>query len=88
MANTYCIDYGDYCTLYSLPVFSLAKSLQLILEINATYRLVCYLLVDNWLICRLRAQCMISSNPASGVIVVILFKTMYNKIMKYGFVIS
>ena len=28
-----------YNTLYSLSVFSLAKSLQLILEISATYRL-------------------------------------------------
>ena len=36
-----------YCTLYSLSVFSLAKSLQLILEINTTYRFVSYLLVDN-----------------------------------------
>ena len=58
----YCIDYYDYCTLYSLPVFSLAKNLQLILEINAIYRLVSYLLVDKWLIGRLRAQCMISTN--------------------------
>ena len=31
---------SDYYTLYSLTVFSLAKSLQLILEISATYRLV------------------------------------------------
>ena len=33
--------------LYSLPVFSLARSLQLILEISATYRLVSCLLPDN-----------------------------------------
>ena len=36
-----------YYTLYSLSVFSLAKSLQLILEISANYRLVSYLLGDN-----------------------------------------
>ena len=33
-------------TLYSRSVFSLAKSLQLILEISATYRLVSYLPAD------------------------------------------
>ena len=32
-----------YYTLYSLSVVSLAKSLQLILKISATYRLVSYL---------------------------------------------
>ena len=37
----------SYYTLYSLSVFSLAKSLQLILEISTTYRLVSYLLGDN-----------------------------------------
>ena len=36
-----------YYTLYSLSVFSLAKSLQLILEISANYKLVSYLLGDN-----------------------------------------
>ena len=36
-----------YYTMYSLSVFSLAKILQLILEISATYRLVSYLLADN-----------------------------------------
>ena len=35
-----------YYVLYSLPVFSLAKSPQLILEIRATYHLVSYLLAD------------------------------------------
>ena len=35
-----------YYVLYSLPVFSLAKSLQLILEIRATYKLVSCLLAD------------------------------------------
>ena len=71
-----------YDRLYSLSVFLLAKSLQLILEIGATYRLVSYLLPDNWLICRLRAQCMISINsisiqvPCEGVFVAIFFKTM------------
>ena len=51
-----------YYTLYSLSVSSLAKNLQLILEIGETYRLVTYLLADNWLIFRLCAQCMISKN--------------------------
>jgi len=51
-----------YYTLYSLSVFSLAKILQLILEMSATYRLVSYPLADNWLICWLRAQCMISND--------------------------
>ena len=49
-----------HCTHVS--PFSMANSLQLILEISATNRLVSYLLADNWLICRLRAQCMISNN--------------------------
>ena len=35
-----------YYTLYSLSVSSLAKSLQLILEISATYRLASYLRAD------------------------------------------
>ena len=35
-----------YYLLYSLPVFSLAKSPHLILEIRATYKLVSYLLAD------------------------------------------
>ena len=33
-------------TLYSLSVFSLAKSLQLILETRATYKLISYLLAN------------------------------------------
>ena len=37
-----------YHTLYSLSVFLLAKTLQLILEISATFRLVSYLLSDNY----------------------------------------
>ena len=36
-----------YYTLYSQSVFSLAKNLQLILEISATHRLVSYLIADN-----------------------------------------
>ena len=36
-----------YYTLYSLSVFSLAKGVQLILEISATYRLVSYLVAGN-----------------------------------------
>ena len=36
-----------YYTLYSLSPFSMANSLQLILEISATNRLVSYLLADN-----------------------------------------
>ena len=37
----------NYYILYSLPVFALAESLQLILEIGANFRLVSYLLADN-----------------------------------------
>ena len=48
--------------MYSLSVFSLAKSLQLILEISANYKLLSYILANNWLICILRPQCMISNN--------------------------
>ena len=51
-----------YYTLYSISVFSLAKNLQLTLVISPTYRLVSYLLADNWLICRLCGQCMISKS--------------------------
>ena len=46
--------YGTNCqyyTLYSLSAFSLAKSLQILLEISATYKLGSYLLADNWLTC-------------------------------------
>ena len=71
------------------PSYALAKSLKLIFEISANYRLVSYLLADNGLICRLRAQCMIS-NINSGflqrIFVVIFFKSMYNKtIIRSGF---
>ena len=53
---------SHYYTLYSPSDFSLAKSLQLILETSATYRLVIsYLLADNWLICRWHTQCMMSN---------------------------
>ena len=75
----------------TLSIFSLAEILQLILEISATYRLVSYLLADNWLFCRLRAQCMISKSnvksvPWDGVFVVIYFKTMYNKtVIRFDF---
>ena len=41
------IYYYYYYTLYSLSVFSLAKNLQLILEISTTCKLVSYLLADN-----------------------------------------
>ena len=42
--------------LYSLSVFSLAISLQLILEISVTYWFFSYLMADNWLICGLCAM--------------------------------
>ena len=48
--------FNDYYTLYSLSVFLSAKSQELILEINAAYKLVIYVLADYWLICRLRAM--------------------------------
>ena len=56
-----------YYTLYSLSVFSLTKSVQLIMEINVTYRLVGDLLADNSLICRLQGQCMIFKNNINSV---------------------
>ena len=50
-----------------------SKSIQSILEISTTYRLV-----SNWLICRLRAQCMISKGNfklflCNSVFVIIIF---------------
>ena len=68
---------------FSTIYLSLAKSLSLILEISTTYRLVSYLLADNWLICRLCAQCMISKSNVNSVLcdrvfVIIYFKTMYS----------
>ena len=84
--------YFVYYTLYSLSIFSLDNILQLILEISATYGLDSYPLADNWLICRLRAQCMIfksnvKSVPYDGAeFVLIYFKTMYSKtIIRFGF---
>ena len=52
------------CGVISLiitPVFSLAKSLQLILKKQHNLQ-ISYLLAVNWLICRLYAQCMISKS--------------------------
>jgi len=52
------------CGVISLiitPVFSLAKSLQLIFKKQRNLQ-VSYLLAVNWLICRLYAQCMISKS--------------------------
>ena len=56
-------------------MFSLAKGLQLILEIGEMYSLLTYLLADNWLIFRFCAQCMISNSE----FVIIFIKTMYIK---------
>ena len=84
-----------YMYIDSLSLFSLAESLELSLEISATYRLVSYLLADNWLICRLCVQCMISIDnkfytsiqvPCEGVFVIIFFKTMCKKTgIRFGF---
>jgi len=81
-----------YYTLYSFSVFSLAKSLQIILEISATYRLASYLLADNWLISRLHAQCMISNNNCNNsgslrrCVCRYFLQTMYtNIIIRFGF---
>ena len=76
-------DYFYYYSLNSLSVFSLVKSLQLILEISATYRSVSHLLADNWLSCRLHL-CNVwfpitKSIQVPCVFVNIFFKTMYNK---------
>ena len=77
------VTYGDtdtykhyYYTLYSLSVFSLAKSLQFFWEITATYRLICYLLADNWLI---SITIMSIQVPCDSVFLVISFKAMYDK---------
>ena len=56
----------SYYTLYSISVFSLAKSLQLILEISATYRLVSAREMHYFQV------------PCDGALVVIFFKTKYN----------
>ena len=76
-----------YYTSYSLSVFWLAKSLQLILEISTTYRLVSCLLADK--VARANAWFPITISiqvPCDGVFVVIFFKTMYNKtIIRFGF---
>ena len=61
-------------------------------EISATYRLVSYLLADNWLICMLRPihdfqqQYQLRFLACDGVFVVIFSKTMYNKtIIRFRF---
>ena len=51
-------------TLYSLSVFFLAKSLRLLLGISGAYRLVSS---DNWLVCGLQEQCIISTNNINSV---------------------
>ena len=47
LPNAWSISIPSCYTLYLLSVFSLVKSLKLILEISANYRLVSYLLADN-----------------------------------------
>ena len=76
-----------YYTLNSLAVFSLAKSLQLILETSATYRFVSYLPADNRLSCGFRVFRFLSIQVACDCVCgVIFFKTMYNKtIFRFGF---
>ena len=70
----------DYITFYSPSIFSLAKSLHLILKIIATYVQIS----ESGLIYRLIAQRIISKPvmtncvPCDGVFVVIFFKTIYN----------
>ena len=67
--------FNDYDTLHSLSVFSVAKNLQLILEISTTYRLV-----------RLTNLTISIQVPCDGVFVVIDFLTMYNKtIVRFSF---
>ena len=89
--SEYCIPQRHklyYYTLHSLPVFSLAKTLQLILEISTTYRLVSYLLASNWLICRCRSIAWFPVTiwiqvPCTVLFVVIFFEAMYNKTIIY-----
>ena len=76
--QTFCL------ILYIVLTILLAMILPLILEISTTYRLASYLLADNWLICRLHTQCMISKCDVKlvrcdGVFVIIQMYTMYNK---------
>ena len=73
-------------------VFVLVKSQQLIFEITAAYRFISQLSADNWLICWLRAQDMISKSNAKSVrsvrrfICRYIFQNMYNKtIIRFGF---
>ena len=77
------INNKHYYTLNSLSIFSLVKSLQLILEISATYRLVNYLLADNCARNALFPRAM--SKPCDGLYVVIYFKTMYKTIIRRSF---
>ena len=64
--------FNDYYTLHSLSVFSVAKNLQLILEISTTHRLT-----------NLTISIQV---PCDGVFVVIDFLTMYNKtIVRFSF---
>ena len=74
-----------YYALYASSVFSLAKGLQLILEISATYSLA-----DNYSVsCARNAWFRITISiqvPCDGVFFFIFFKTMYNKtIIRFGF---
>ena len=67
----------------------MAKSLQLILEIIATYRVLSHLLDDLRLKCRLRAQCTISKSnciSCDSVFILISISIMYNTtIIRFGF---
>ena len=81
--QTFCL------ILYIVLTILLVVILRLILEIRTTYRLASYLLGDNWLICRLHTQCMISKCNVKLVRcddVFVVIYTMYNKtVIRFGF---
>ena len=84
--QTFCL------ILYIVLNILLAVILQLILEISTTYRLASYLLADNWLICRLHTQCMISKCDVKLVrcddVFVVIYTMYLKQLLDSVFVIS
>ena len=78
------INYQYYYTLKPLSVFSLAKGLQLILEMSSLYRLFTNLLADYWIICSMRTNTWFPrAMPSSWVVYNLLYnKTINNKTKK------
>lgn len=57
------------------------KSLQLILKISATYRLVCYLPANIWLNCSLRTEIMILHGQKHGSLCLSLFSSLRQQVL-------